>query len=302
MTPLISSVDAQKQGELEGHWGTYEGEDRVISSEEMRREIERHPKAAVKFHSPWPALEAMIEGFEGGELIALSGPTKNGKTLVAQSLMVHFAKTQVSSLYVSFEVPAPLFLKQLPIECEFYMPRLLVPRKPTWLSDKIMESKLKYNTRAIFIDHLHYLVDLAKGGRNLSIDIGEIVRGLKRAAVRHNIVIFLLCHSTKALTPTGEIRELGAFDIRDSSFVPQEADSTWIVQRKMDKDREFNNKAMLKVCNHRRTGAMEKRMTLVKSGLLFEQHYEPGEEPERTPPFFGDTLRGQEDGNDTQPY
>ena len=104
------------------------------------------------------------------------------------------------------------------------------------------------------------------------MDIGAIVRSLKRAAVRHNVVIFLLCHATKALGPAGELRELQAFDIRDSSFVPQESDSTWIIQRKLDKGtEEFNNKAMLKVCNHRRTGVMEKRVTLIKSGLLFEE-------------------------------
>lgn len=268
----ISTAEGRKLAEQEAALAGYAGEDRVISASEMRREIASRPKNRVHFFSKLPGLDRLTEGFQGGELIALSGPTKNGKTLLAQTLTVRFAEQEIHSLWFSFEVPAPQFLDQMPKDAEFYIPRMLVPHRPDWIDQRIMESKLKHNTRAVFVDHLHFLIDLARAGRNLSVDIGAIVRGLKREAVRHNIVIFLLCHATKALSPTGEMRELQAFDIRDSSFVPQEADSTWIIQRKLDRETgEFNNKAMLKVCNHRRTGVMEKRLTLVKEGLLFNE-------------------------------
>jgi replicative DNA helicase len=244
-------------------------------------------------------LDKLTDGFVGGELVALSGPTKNGKTLLAQTLTVNFKAAGINSLWFSFEVPARQFMTQIPDDCLFYLPNVLVPHTINWLDDRIVESKLKFNTRAVFIDHLHYLVDLESSRRNISVDIGAVVRRLKRIAIRHNIVLFLLCHSTKAQGPTGEVRELGSMDIRDSSFIPQEADTTWIIQRRLEEDRD--NQAMLKVCNHRRTGTMEKRTTLIKDGQLFKQFYFPGAEPEKQATFYGDTLDGGK-GNDTLPY
>ena len=91
-------------------------------------------------------------------------------------------------------------------------------------------------------------------------------------ALEHNIVIFLLCHSTKATGVDGNPRELGSMDIRDSSFVPQEADSTWIIQRRYDKKAKmYTERAQLKVCNHRHTGVMDAKIILEKRGMLFEE-------------------------------
>lgn len=298
---MTEIAEAQELANQEERLSLYDGQDKVISASEMRQELKDRPKNRVHFYARMPGLDRLLDGFQGGELIALSGPTKNGKTLLAQTLTVRFAEQGISSLWVSFEVPWSQFIEQMPQTCEFYLPKVLTPHNPGWLDERIQEAKLKYNTRAVFIDHLHFLIDLAKGSRNLSVDIGAIVRQLKRCAVRHNIVIFLLCHATKALSPTGEMRELQAFDIRDSSFVPQESDSTWIIQRKMDKEtNEFNNKAMLKVCNHRRTGVMEKRITLVKVGLLFEEFHDrqdSKEISEDAPP-----VENGGSGDDTLPF
>ncbi|MFA5140425.1 MAG: DnaB-like helicase C-terminal domain-containing protein [Elusimicrobiota bacterium] len=301
MTPSTTDQSPiEVQAKLEENLVRYNGEDAVVSSTEMRAILKNRQRSEVRFRAGIPGLDDLVDGFEGGELVALSGPTKHGKTLLAQTLTVKFAEQGINSLWISFEVPMPQFLKQMPDSCEFYLPKLLRPHNATWLDDRILESKLKDNVRAVFIDHLHYLVDLAKGGRNISVDIGQVVRGLKRTAVRHNLVLFLLCHATKALTEKGEQRELGAFDIRDSSFVPQEADSTWVIMRRKDRETdEFNNRATLKVCNHRRTGVMERRVILEKRGLLFEQAYEPGEEPII---IAGGPVADGGDGGDSIPF
>ncbi len=270
---------------------SYAGPDRIVKASEMREELASRPKNEIRFLSGFSGLDRLIEGFEGGELIAVTGPTKNGKTALCQTFTHTFAKQGIKSLWTSFEVPMPLFLKQMPSDTEFYIPRVLKPYNPDWLEERIIEAKLKADVRAVFIDHLHFLIDMIKGYKNISIDIGQVIRKLKRSAIKNNIVIFLLCHSTKAQTATGEIRELGAFDIRDSSFVRQEADSTMVIQRKMDKSSgEYTNRAMLKVCNHRRTGAMEKRITLVKEGLLFTEEVLPGDAPTPEPTYFYQTV------------
>ena len=47
------------------------------------------------------------------------------------------------------------------------MPQKLKPRAMEWFEDRVYESFLKNNTRVIFVDHLHYLVDLARQNRCL---------------------------------------------------------------------------------------------------------------------------------------
>jgi hypothetical protein len=198
-----------------------------------------------------------------GELVTISGPTKNGKTLLAQTLTVNFYKQKSPALWFTYEVPARQFLSQFPELPTIYMPSKLKAHALDWLEDRIMESFLKYHTRITFIDHLHYLVDMARM-KSPSIEIGTVVRRLKGIAVANEFVIFLLCHTTKGK----QDGMLSYESIRDSSFVSQESDTVFMVQRKPDFG---ENAARLRVEFHRRTGVMEKTVDLVKEGgLLYE--------------------------------
>lgn len=265
----MASDSAESREALELRLSDYDGPDKVIRSDEMRKIIENSPIPKVRFSSGYPELDELIKGFHGGELIAISGPTKSGKTLLCQSLTETLRAQGIWSVWFSYEVPAYQFLEQVRKETLFYMPKSLRAHSIEWVVERIAEAVIKHEVKAVFIDHLHYLVDLAKGGRNISIDIGQLVRRLKTLAVDEGIVIFLLCHSVKATSPDGKPRELGVWDLRDSSFIPQEADSTWIIQRAKGDDGSYSNRASLKICNHRRTGTMERRVTLHKDGLLF---------------------------------
>jgi hypothetical protein len=244
----------------------------------MRELVAADKRPSVKFFSGLAELDEACDGFRGGELIVISGPTKNGKTLLAQTLTVRFSERGTNSLWVSFEVPIPQFLRQIPERCEFFLPKINRAHNLQWLEDRILEGKLKHETRAVFIDHLHYLIDLANGKSfHLSIDIGMLIRALKQIALRHNVAIFLMAHSTKAQGEGGKPRELTQWDVRDSSMIAQEADSTWIVQRKLNPPRdrgdapEYSNQAMLKICCHRQTGVMDRRLIIEKRGMLFEE-------------------------------
>lgn len=234
----------------------YSGVDKVISSIEFKQQLDSAGAPLIKFYSQIPSLDVAIEGFEGGELIVISGPTKNGKTTFAQTLTRNFELQNIKSLWFSYEVtPRQLFAKFVSAK-EFYLPAQLRNKDLPWLESKIIESKLKFDTRAVFIDHLHYLVDMAQA-RNPSIEIGTIIRTLKLIAVEHNIVIILLAHTTKVKTDQTPTES----DVRDSSFIPQEADSTLMVWRQQQKDRKTRElkttgKTFVRVSNHRRTGAM----------------------------------------------
>jgi len=242
----------------------YNGEDRIVTSHDLHLALSREKGTLVNVKSLIPGLDAACGGFRGGELIVISGPTKNGKTLLAQTFTANFAKQYCFPLWFSFEVPARQFLSQFPDLPLIYMPKKLKPRALDWFEDRVQESFLKFNTRIIFVDHLHYLVDLARQ-KQMSIEIGTIIRRLKTMAVQGDFVIFLLCHTTKGK----QDGTLSYESIRDSSFISQESDSVIMIKRT---PQDGANTARARVEFHRRTGVLERTINLIKiDGLLCER-------------------------------
>lgn len=237
----------------------YAGPDAVISAHEMELRLRAQGDSKIQVKSMIPSLDHAIGDFRDGELIAVSGPTKNGKTLLAQTLTRNFDKQQQPALWFTYEVPARQFLEQFDGELPLiYLPQQLKAHAMPWVEARILEAFLKYRTRIVFIDHLHYLVDLARM-RNPSLEIGQVIRRLKVLAVREGLVVFLLCHTTKG-KPEGN---LSYESIRDSSFISQESDSVLMIKRTPE-DGEAS--ARLRVEFHRRTGALEKVIRLQKTG------------------------------------
>lgn len=235
----------------------YEGEDAVISSHEMTLRLKDRPESLIKVKSFIPSLDQTLDGgFQDGELYGISGPTKGGKTLLCQGLTVAFAKQQYPSLWFSYEVPVKQFLGQFPKVPLIYLPGRLKAHLMPWVEERIQESFLKYRTRIIFIDHLHFLFDIGRA-KNPSLEIGTVIRKLKTIAVNGGFIIFILCHTTKGKSEA----DLSYESIRDSSFVSQESDSVFMIKRTPD---QGENTARLRVEFHRRTGVLEKVIELVK--------------------------------------
>lgn len=242
----------------------YAGDDQVISSHEILLKLKEKPESVLNVKSLIPTLDGYINGFRDGELIAISGPTKMGKTLLAQSLTVNFDKQQYPSLWFSYEVPVRQFLSQFPELPLIYMPAKLKAHAMPWIEARIQESFLKYRTRIIFIDHLHYLVDLARM-KNPSIEIGQVIRRLKTLAVNNGFVIFLLCHTTKGKSENS----LSYESIRDSSFISQESDCVIMIRRTPE---DGETAAQMRVEFHRRAGIIERVIDLIKvNGFLRER-------------------------------
>lgn len=242
----------------------YDGEDQITTSHEMQIRLMAEKAAEyINVKSGITGIDLACEGFRDGELITISGPTKNGKTLLAQTFTYNFSRQGQPPLWFSFEVPARQFLSQFSDLPLIYMPGKLKARAMDWFEDRVYESFAKFNTRIIFIDHLHFLVDMAKQGQ-MSIEIGTIIRKLKTMAVEGNFVIFLLCH-TKMGRHDGT---LSYESIRDSSFISQESDSVIMVQRKPD---IADNAARARIEFHRRTGVMERVVELVKIGNYLKE-------------------------------
>jgi len=256
------SEDAKKLIETEAALYRYSGEDRIILSDDMREMLAGEKKAVVTVKTGIPSLDVILGGFEGGELIVISGITGNGKTLFCQTLTRNIWNQGVYCIWFSYEVTPAHFLRQfgdtLPAFC---LPAKLKGNSLAWLNQRIHEAKLKYEARVIFIDHLHFLIELSRNG-NMSLEIGAIMRGLKKIALHHNIVIVLVAHTSKVRAET----ELDLDLIRDSSFIAQEADNVLFVWRTKEE-----GEAILKVAKNRKLGIINKKIRLKKiDGILRE--------------------------------
>lgn len=250
----------------------YTGEDRVVTSAEMAHLIENQPKGKT-FYSKIPSLDTAIEGFESGELIAISGPRKSGKTLLSQTFTETFQRKNIKSLWFSYELTPRQFLRCFPSLPLFYMPIKLKAHALDWIQDRIVEAIAKYGISVVFLDHLHFLFDIARS-RNSSIEIGQVIRFLKTLAIELNIVIFVLCHMNKIQAG----KEPSDENFRDSSFIAQESDTGLIIWRTKDSD----NHAWLKVCYSRKTGCWEKKIKLMKvDGFLREIMIETDNNPSK---------------------
>jgi archaellum biogenesis ATPase FlaH len=254
-------------------WSEYAGEDRIISSHQMNLELKKTPDAILKIKSNIPALDAALDGFQDGELIVVSGPTKHGKTLFCQSLTYQFIKQQHFPLWFSYEVPTRQFLAQFPEMPYIYLPRKLKPHSIEWFEDRVMESFQKFHTRIVVADNLHFLLNVGKM-KNSSLEIGQAVERLKTMAVNENFLIFLLAHTTKGASDG----TLSFESIRDSSMIAQTADVCLMIRRTPENG---DNTAILRVEFSRKTGVLEKVIELVKADGFLREREEDREETMR---------------------
>lgn len=241
----------------------YEGQDRIISSFDLSDIIKQTGGYEYLLKSKIPLLDAYLDGgFESGELIAISGSPKSGKTLFGQSLTMNFLDQHQNALWFQYEVTYRRFLEAFPQLPKFYVPMQLQAADMTWLKNRILEGIYKHGISAVFIDHLHFLFDILTN-RNASLEIGRVIRSLKQIAIDHNIVIFLMCHMAKIRRD----EEPDDQHIRDSSLIGAESDTVLLLWRDAKTDKE----AVLKIRYARRSGAMDKKIRLVKAnGLLRE--------------------------------
>lgn len=241
---------------------TYAGEDKVIPAPALYQVLSQIQRKEIKFWSAIPMLDKMVDGFQNGELTVISGQTKSGKTLWCQTLTYEFARQGINSLWFTYEVPALQFLRQFGKELPlFFMPKKLSSNVLRWIEQRIIEGILKYNIQVVFIDHLHFLIDMEKS--NISLEIGKVMRYIKRLAIKYDLCIFIVAHTGK----TKFDKEPDYEDIRDSSFISQESDNTFMIWRSHKEE----SVATLKVCLNRRKGILNKKIKLIKVGTFLRE-------------------------------
>ena len=121
------------------------------------------------------------------------------------------------------------------------------------------ESKLKFGTDIVFIDHLDFLrdPDILKGvSLNLSAYVGSIVQKVKRIAVENDLLVFMMSHIRKNDWTTNKLPS--SEELRDSGQIAQLADIVMMVIRKRIKDSSgsvyLENDALVGVIENRHNG------------------------------------------------
>ncbi len=166
-------------------------------------------------------------GFEldGNHLHVLGNFFVSHNTTFAKTITKNNEK-KVKILWFSFEEPIYEFYKDID-PCDFYVPKKNKPKDMGWLKERIIESKTKYDTDVVFIDHLHYLFNLGGSTQNISLLVGDLMRDLKSLAVEYGLVIFVLAHTKKVEGNRIPRQE----DVRDSALIANECDKMFVVHR-----------------------------------------------------------------------
>ncbi len=242
----------------------YNGNDKIVLSTEIAERLSAFDDmASCRYSFGIPSLDKLIEGVQLGELTILSGPTGTGKTLLAQSLTRNFHKQNIISLWFTYEVPTWQFLRQFGTELPvFCLPQALTDNSLDWLEKRIYESYLKFESKVVFIDHLHYLIDM-QSKQNISLEIGFLMRSLKKLAIKYAQCIFLIAHMSKIK----EEKEPDTEHLRDSGMIGCEADNVFFIWRKKSNLQE----SVLKISKNRRCGQMGKKIDLIKIGAYLEE-------------------------------
>jgi replicative DNA helicase len=249
----MNQADRMKR---ETELAVYHGEDEVLPAYTLGIQAARERQGKKTLSTGLSSLDKLIGGFEPGQLVDIIGPTGMGKTTTGQTFTYHLVDQDQKTLWFSYEMDTLDFLEKFHpghLSCIF-MPKRMTKNTLLWIEDRIMEAKLKYGVTAVFIDHLHYLVDM-NPRLNLSSQVGVVVRHLKQLAVTHKVVLFLLCHTVKVTAD----EEPGLGFARDSSFVEQEADTVLYVWRDSKDD---GKTTILKVAKNRKKGIVNKRIPL----------------------------------------
>lgn len=236
--------------------GQYDQPDRVITSKEAQ-ELADADRKIPTINTGIQEIDDLLGGFRPGQLVVISAPTGQGKTTFCQTLTTKFEKQGIGCLWFSYEVGISEFLDKFEGTPVFYLPKELKQNSMEWLEHRIMESIAKYDCKIVFIDHLHYLLEMQKmaQAQSISLLIGMMVRELKKMAIKHGMTIFLVSHMRKLMYD--KMPEID--DLRDSSFVGQEADIVMFLKRKIDGKGEnavATDRCLLSIAKNRRTGSL----------------------------------------------
>lgn len=261
---------------LEEAMRVYDGDDKLISSLDILERIKTEPEEE-RFMTGIGQLDDLLKGFRKNQLIVLAAPTKSGKTQFCVELTIRMAAQK--PVWLPFEESAEELVRKFHDRQEapplFFTPKSMSGNTLEWIEKRVVEGRVKYGSQLFFIDHLHFIVPFTSD--RLDARIGNTMRQLKTIAKNHGVTIVLVAHLKKTdvtVQPTLE-------DLRDSSFIAQEADTVLMLWRETKRTKgqvEITNNTTLSVQANRRTGSTGNVKLVFSNGRYLEEDWKSDEE------------------------
>lgn len=213
--------------------------------------------------------DLILGGVGIGDVVVIAGQTGQGKTSLAQDWTMALIRgdKKAKALWFSYEVMVSHLWSKFQSMGMTREDCVFIPGKHSdgnvaWVESKIKEGKEKFGIKAVFIDHLGFLLPKTNGilGKNLSSNystfLTQIMRDLKTIALREEIMIFLPVHMKKV---DYHQKQADVNDIKDSSGVGQESDLVFLIERERDKSENaksyFTDTTRITLAKNRWTGA-----------------------------------------------
>lgn len=198
-------------------------------------------------------LDELVKGLVGGELIIVSGQTSHGKTQLAANIAYNLAKVGEPVLFVTLEMTK--------LELTRRIIKLAEPNDGVGLPvfyqlateinyndiNQLIKRAVDDGAKLVVIDHLHYFLRSVEFANQ---EIGKIVKEFKRAAIENNVPVMLLSHVRKL----ERNKEPEIDDLRDSSFIGQDADVVLMVWRDMKEGAPSPEDVTVKIHKNRNRG------------------------------------------------
>lgn len=261
-------AEAARLDRLKEIASTYQGEDRVVSFEEIAKRIIENPDE-VKIFTGWQNLDKIIRGFRLSQLVVVSAITKSGKTSWLMDLTTRIRP--FNPLWFPFEESAEelirKFIERKELPPHGYTPSVTSQNALEWIETRIVESIVKNDTKVVIIDQLDFIIP--PGSDSHPLRIGEAMRALKGLAKKWNICIFIICHLVKTKMDTEPTME----DLRGSSSIGQEADTVILLWREMRRENRkvvITNNTNVSVQANRRHGTTGNIEMIFKDGHYSE--------------------------------
>ncbi len=208
----------------------YKGEDAVISFQEIFDEEVIKPDK-IKISTGYYNLdEDMDGGFEAGDLVLLGGFSGNGKTNFAFNMTAKMER--LNPFWLPFEETAEEYARKLikwkQNPTKFYVPRNMIREDIDWIEERILEATLKFNSKVVFIDNLHFIT-MSENDKEYWGKLGSTAKRLKKLAQKLDVCIVLIVHLRKTQLGVNKMPTID--DISGSSDVAKVSNTILILWR-----------------------------------------------------------------------
>ena len=213
-------------------------------------------------------IDEMLEGFEPGEMMILTGHTKHGKSRLAANIAKNVAAQGKKVLYINTEMTKLQMGRRFNAMLgeEKLKGQILLNDKAGLTYNnvlQIMERAKEKGIDLVIVDHLHFF---SRSVDNQTSEISKIAKDFKDAAVEFELPLIMLCHLQQADTKKKPTLQM----IKNSSSIAQDADIVIAVWMDDRPDSPGDETQVLRLA-HRSAGGTKKRHFLYNDGMKLSE-------------------------------